>query len=102
VRRGDNGRTLFAVGAQGIHRRKRWRKLPEVEDIPADDVRRLFGRFRWGSYSPAGALERNGFFLRQLKRNGTEGVWPFLVQAKWVFAMFFAAVAIIALAVHLL
>jgi hypothetical protein len=33
-----------------------------------DDVNRLFGRFRWGAYSPAGSLERNGFLMRQISR----------------------------------
>ena len=32
------------------------------------DVNRFFGRFTWGTYSPAGTLERNGFFWRQLRR----------------------------------
>ena len=36
--------------------------------MSAGDVQRLFGRFTWGAYSPAGALERQGFFLRQLNR----------------------------------
>ncbi len=39
------------------------------------DVQRLFGRFRWGEYSPAGAMERNGFLLRQLKRYDAHGPW---------------------------
>ena len=36
--------------------------------ISPDDVNRLFGRFRWGAYSPAGALERSGFFWRHVNR----------------------------------
>jgi hypothetical protein len=88
------------VGARGIHRRKKWRKLPKVEGMSEGDVGRLFGRFTWGAYSPAGALERNGFFLRQLRRNGTKDAWEFIAQAKWVFVMFAAAVAAIALVIR--
>ena len=58
------------VGAAGIKRRKKTRRAdaePEVH-YAQGDVQRLFGRFSWGSYSEAGALERQGFFLRQLKR----------------------------------
>lgn len=66
------------------------------------DVGRLFGRFSWGAYSPAGALERNGFFLRQLRRNGTKSAWEFVDQAKWVFVGFAAVVAAIALTVRFL
>jgi hypothetical protein len=88
------------VGAQGIHRRKKWRKLPEVEGMPADDVRHLFGWFRWGAYSPAGNFERNGFFLRQLRRNGTKGAWAFVAQAKWMFVLFLAFIAGLAIVVH--
>src|SRR5437879_199987 len=50
------------------------------------------GRFTWGPLSPAGNLERNGFFLRQFKRNGTRGAWAFVAQAKWVFVAIAAAV----------
>ena len=68
--------------------------------MPPGDVRRLFGIFTWGSYSPAGNLERSGFFLRQLKRNGTEGAWAFVAQAKWMFVLFLAAIATLAIVVH--
>jgi hypothetical protein len=88
------------MGAQGIRRRKKRHDLPEVERMPRGDVERLFGRFTWGAYSPAGNLERNGFFLRQLRRNGTRGAWAFVAQAKWVFIAFVLAVGCIALAVH--
>jgi hypothetical protein len=90
------------VGAQGIRRRKKWRKLPEVEGMSEGDVGRLFGRFSWGAYSPAGALERNGFFLRQLRRNGSKSGWASVAQARWVFVGFAGVVAAIALAVHFL
>jgi hypothetical protein len=66
------------------------------------DVGRLFGRFSWGAYSPAGALERNGFFLRQLRRDGTKGAWEFVAQAKWVFVGFAAVVVAIMLAARFL
>ena len=59
---------MGCVGAAGIRRRKKRRKLPEPEHLPPGDVNRLFGRFTWGTYSPAGTLERNGFFWRQLGR----------------------------------
>jgi hypothetical protein len=88
------------VGAQGIHRRKKWRKLPEVKGMNEGDIGRLFGRFTWGAYSPAGALERNGFFLRQLRRNGTKPGWDFVFMAKWVFITFGVVVAAIALVAH--
>lgn len=69
------------MGAQGIKRRKRKHGPPKyasddahdfTDDLQAGDQRRLFGRFTWSAYSPAGNLERNGFFLRQLGRHGTE------------------------------
>jgi hypothetical protein len=87
------------VGAQGIHRRKKARRLHKVDDknISEGDVGRLFGRFGWSPFTPAGALERNGFFLRQFKRNGYQGVGSFIAQAKWVFIMIaglFLAIAI--------
>ena len=88
------------MGAQGIRRRKWRHDLPGVEQMPPGDVDRLFGRFRWGAYSPAGNLERNGFFLRQLRRNGTQGAWAFVAQAKWVFIAFALALGFIALAVR--
>lgn len=57
------------MGRSGIRSRKLRRHLPKVEQqISPDDVNRLFGRFRWGTYSPAGTLERNGFFWRQVSR----------------------------------
>lgn len=90
------------MGAQGIHRRKQWRKLPDVKGITEGDVGRLFGRFTWGGYSPAGAMERGGYFLRQLRRNGTKGAWEFVAQAKWVFVMFAVAVVTIALVIRYL
>jgi hypothetical protein len=56
-------------------------------------VRRLFGRFTWGWFSPAGALERNGFFWRQLKRNGSDH--PFRKAARFTFLSLPAIAAVI-------
>ena len=58
------------MGRSGIRARKPRHHLPKVdgEYISPDDVNRLFGRFRWGAYSPAGTLERSGFFYRQASR----------------------------------
>jgi hypothetical protein len=48
---------------------KRRHHLAKVRnDVSGGDERRLFGQFRWGAYSPAGGLERNGFLMRQLRR----------------------------------
>jgi hypothetical protein len=61
------------VGARGIKRRKPKREPRDLTaDLSSDDDRRVFGRFRWGTYSPAGTLERGAFFGRQLGRNGSD------------------------------
>jgi hypothetical protein len=61
------------VGAQGIKRRKPKRQLRDfTDDLAPGDEQRVFGRFQWGSYSPAGAFERGAFFMRQVARNGTD------------------------------
>jgi hypothetical protein len=61
------------VGAQGIKRRKPKRELRDLtDDLAPGDERRVFGRFESDTYTPAGTFERGGFFLRQLKRNGTD------------------------------
>jgi len=86
------------VGAQGIRRRKRWRKLPPAEGISQGDVDRLFGRFRWGAYSPAGNLERNGFFWRQFKRRLNEGeTVPEMVEetVRWIHPMAYVCGAVV-------
>lgn len=65
----DSTPNVVPMGRSGIRARKPRHHLPKVEeDISPEDVNRLFGRFRWGSYSPAGTLERNGFFWRQVNR----------------------------------
>jgi hypothetical protein len=61
------------VGAQGIKRRKPKHELRDLtDDLARGDEQRVFGRFQWGTYTLAGTLERSGFFLRQLSRNGTD------------------------------
>jgi hypothetical protein len=61
------------VGAQGIKRRKPKRKLRDfTDDLAPGDERRVFGRFDWNQYSPAGMLERGWFVSRQVARNGTD------------------------------
>jgi hypothetical protein len=61
------------VGAQGIKRRKPKRELRDLtDDLSPGDEQRVFGRFQWGSYSPAGTYERFAFFMRQLSRNGAD------------------------------
>lgn len=61
------------MGAQGIKRRKPKRKLRDLtDDLSPGDERRVFGRFEWNAYSPAGGLERGWFLSRQIARNGTD------------------------------
>jgi hypothetical protein len=74
------------VGASGIRRRKPRRELPRVESLPPGDADRVFGRFSWGGFSPAGNLERNGFFWRQLRRRRVRDGWTILGYGWWVFA----------------
>jgi hypothetical protein len=73
--------------------------LPKVEgDISADDVGRLFGRFRWGAYNPGSTVERAGFFARQAARNGSADGWA------WGFGamkLVVPALVVVALAVFL-
>jgi hypothetical protein len=63
------------VGSSGIKRRKPKHELPDASDLTPGDQRRLFGNFTWGAYSPAGAVERNGFFWRQLARGRRTTGW---------------------------
>jgi hypothetical protein len=88
------------VGSAGIRRRKRRVELPDPDALPPGDAGRLFGRFTWGAYTPAGNLERNGFFLRQLQRNGTRGAWSSVAQAKWVWITLAVAIAGVTLFTH--
>jgi hypothetical protein len=57
-------------------KRRGRRHLPKVRgDLDPADTARLFGDFRWNQWSPAGRLERFGFFTRQLGRNGDREGW---------------------------
>jgi hypothetical protein len=71
------------VGASGIRRRKKRRQLPEPQALPPGDEDRLFGRFSWGTYSPAGTLERNGLFWRQLRRYRRRDQWKTFGYVLW-------------------
>jgi hypothetical protein len=90
------------MGRQGIKRRKPRRELPDTDNVSEGDVDRLFGRFRWNEYSPAGNLERSGFFWRQFTRNGARGAGAFIADAKWAFAFVLAVCAVVALVVLVL
>jgi hypothetical protein len=63
------------VGRAGIKKRKKYRRADAEPSVPISegDVDRLFGRFTWNAYSPAGAMERGGFFLRQANRSSRNG-----------------------------
>jgi hypothetical protein len=78
------------VGSAGIKRRKKTRRANREPEAPmsAGDVQRLFGNFSWNAYSPAGALEREGFFLRQLNRyRGTRWRIPVFVVRLCIYAV---------------
>jgi hypothetical protein len=100
--RGAGSRETGAMGSAGIRRRKRRLELHEPERITRGDVNRLFGRFRWEGLSPAGGLERFGFFSRQLQRNGTRGAWAFVAQAKWVWITIAVAIAVVTIVTRLI
>ena len=78
--------------------------LPKVDDdLSPDDEARLFQRFRWSQWSPAGNLERSGFFWRQVARNGTSRGWSWGFGAVRMFGPFIlAAFAAVYLLVRLL
>jgi hypothetical protein len=85
------------MGAQGIRRRKHHRpahdgNTPPETNITDGDVRRLFGRFTWSGFSPAGALERNGFLWRQISRNGTDHAFRKAVRFTYLALPTIAAV----------
>jgi hypothetical protein len=64
------------VGSQGIRRRKPEHHLPKVHNgLSADEEARAFGQFRWGQFTPAGALERSGFLIRQAVRRSEHPGW---------------------------
>jgi len=82
------------MGSSGIKRRKRRRATdaPPEERISEGDVGRLFGRFTWDPLTPAGGLERNGFFWRQLRRRRRRDGWT---VAGWAFFAFAAIVMVL-------
>jgi hypothetical protein len=50
--------------------------LPKVHNgLSPDEEARAFGQFRWGQYTPAGAIERSGFWLRQAVRRAEHPEW---------------------------
>ena len=83
------------VGAQGIRRRKKYRALPEAEDLPPGDAARLFGRFTWGAFTPAGNLERNGFFWRQLRRARPGQIRRAFDDAAWSTTLVYGSIGVI-------
>jgi hypothetical protein len=102
VRRSTVSSTCLSIGTRSDERdRASWARgfgwdqasqaapvgeYPPTESISEGDVDRLFGRFSWGAYSPAGGLERNGFLWRQLRRRRERDAWTYVAYA--VFAMF--------------
>lgn len=88
------------VGSPGIKKRKKYRRPNARTSAPMSDgdVQRLFGRFSWNEYSPAGAMERNGFLLRQLKRYDGDGKWRVFA----VLARLFVILVLLAFAAGLL
>jgi len=78
-------------------KRKGRHRLPKVHgDLDAEDTARLFGRFRWNEYTPAGTVERARFFARQGARNGTGAGW------RWGFRGVLVAIPIVIGAVVLI
>ena len=80
------------VGSKGIRRRKPVHHLPKVHDgLSPEEEARAFGQFRWGQYTPAGALEPSGFFLRQAVRRSEHPDWqeynPVTVTIGWSLLM---------------
>jgi hypothetical protein len=89
------------VGSQGIRRRKPAHHLPKVGDdlSPADEARAL-GQFRWGQFTPAGALERSGFVMRQAVRRSEHPEWrkhnPITVRIGWfLLVMVYGGLAVL-------
>jgi hypothetical protein len=91
------------MGSAGIKRRKRTRRAnaKPTEPMSEGDVQRLFGRFVWNQYSPAGTLERNGFFWRQLNRyHGRRWRIPVLIMR--IGVLLFLAVTVVWMIVQVL
>jgi hypothetical protein len=91
------------MGSAGMRRRRkrRARNTSAEERISEGDVNRLFGRFTWDPYTPAGNLERNGFLWRQLGRRKRDA-WT--IVAYLVFAIFMIpfVIGLIAMIVNVL
>jgi hypothetical protein len=77
-------------------KRKRRHHLPKVQgDIGPEDTARLFQRFRWNQFTPAGTVERAGFFARQAARNGTADGWSWGFRALLLVAPVIIGVALL-------
>jgi hypothetical protein len=91
------------VGSSGIRRRKPVHHLPKVHDgLSPDEEARAFGQFRWGQFTPAGALERSGFFLRQAVRRSEHPEWQkynhITVSIGWsLLVMLYGGIALFAI-----
>jgi hypothetical protein len=88
------------MGAQGIKRRKHHRaahdgETPPETKISDGDVHRLFGRFTYDPYTVAGSVERNGFFWRQLRRNGSEHAFSKAVRLTFLSLPAIAGVLVV-------
>jgi len=67
------------------------------------ELARAFGNFRWGAYTPAGSIERAGFFARQVSRRRGHPEWRehnrgIVVAGSIMFALLYATLALLALA----
>ena len=93
------------MGRAGIKRRKRKRgERPRTDGLALGDpdVRRLFGQFTWGAYTPAGNLERHGFLWRQVRRNGVTGWRAAVTAVLWLGAAALLAGTVIVVGVLLI
>jgi len=91
------------MGRAGIRRRKPAHHLPKVHDhLSPDEEARAFGQFRWSGFTPAGAMERSGFFLRQAVRRSENPEWQeynrVTVAIGWtLLTIFYGTLAILAI-----
>ena len=85
-------------------KRRGRRHLPKIPgDLGPDDTARLFQQFRWSQFTPAGMVERVGFFARQAARNGTSEGWKWGFRAVVLVApVIVAAVLVIIVVARLL
>ncbi len=63
--------------------------------LPPGDAQRVFGQFANDAYTPAGSLERNGFFWRQVKRRGPRDADGAIAYGLWV--LYASATALVVL-----